>query len=122
LRVLPRTNEDINEEWLSDKSRFACDGLKRQRLTFPMMKDHNGELKPCDWEDAILTVAKVLDSTPGDRLAAVVGGLADAEVSFFHLLNLFCCIILNSWSRLAWCCYSFIVWRNYKISLFKPKN
>jgi NADH dehydrogenase (ubiquinone) Fe-S protein 1 len=83
LRVLPRTNEDINEEWLSDKSRFACDGLKRQRLTFPMMKDHNGELKPCDWEDAILTVAKVLDSTPGDRLAAVVGGLADAEVSFF---------------------------------------
>ena len=82
LRVLPRTNEDINEEWLSDKSRFACDGLKRQRLTFPMMKDHNGDLKPCDWEDAVLTVAKVLDSTPGDRMAAVVGGMADAEVRF----------------------------------------
>jgi len=46
-----------------------------------MMKDHKGELKPCDWEDAILTVAKVLDSTPGDRMAAVVGGMADAEVS-----------------------------------------
>ena len=80
LRVMPRTNEDINEEWISDKSRFACDGLKRQRLTYPMMKDHTGELKPCDWEDAVLTVAKVLDSTPGDKLAAVVGGMADAEV------------------------------------------
>ena len=77
---MPRTNEDINEEWISDKSRFACDGLKRQRLTYPMMKDHTGELKPCDWEDVVLTVAKVLDSTPGDKLAAVVGGMADAEV------------------------------------------
>jgi len=67
LRILPRTNEDINEEWLSDKSRFACDGLKRQRLTFPMMKDNTGELRPCDWEDAILAVAKVLDSTPGGK-------------------------------------------------------
>lgn len=88
LRVLPRTNEDINEEWLSDKSRFACDGLKRQRLTYPMMKDSNGELKPCDWEDAVLTVAKVLDSTPGDRMAAVVGGMADAE-SLVALKDLF---------------------------------
>ena len=37
LRILPRMNEDVNEEWLSDKSRFACDGLKRQRLTQPMV-------------------------------------------------------------------------------------
>ena len=65
LRILPRINEDINEEWLSDKSRFACDGLKRQRLTVPMMKDQTGELKIADWESVILTVAKVLDSTPG---------------------------------------------------------
>ena len=65
LRILPRINEDINEEWLSDKSRFACDGLKRQRLTVPMMKDRTGELKIADWESVILTVAKVLDSTPG---------------------------------------------------------
>ena len=79
LRILPRINEDINEEWLSDKSRFACDGLKRQRLTVPMMKDNTGELKVCDWEDAVVAVSKVLDSTPGDRLAALVGGMADAE-------------------------------------------
>ena len=38
LRIMPRMNEDINEEWISDKSRFACDGLKRQRLTQPMVK------------------------------------------------------------------------------------
>ena len=79
LRILPRINEDINEEWLSDKSRFACDGLKRQRLTVPMMKDNTGELKVCDWEDAVVAVSKVLDSTPGDRMAALVGGMADAE-------------------------------------------
>merc|ERR1712008_566418 len=74
LRILPRINEDINEEWLSDKSRFACDGLKRQRLTVPMMKDSSGELKMADWEDVIITAAKVLDATPGDRMAALVGG------------------------------------------------
>jgi len=44
----------------------------------------SSELKPCDWEDAVLTVAKVLDSTPGDRMAAVVGGMADAEVNLLH--------------------------------------
>ena len=82
LRILPRMNEDINEEWLSDKSRFSCDGLKRQRLTHPMVKNNMGELKTCSWEEAIVTVAKVLDSTPGDKIAAVAGGLADAEVRF----------------------------------------
>ena len=39
---MPRMNEEINEEWLCDKSRFACDGLKRQRLTVPLMKDNQG--------------------------------------------------------------------------------
>ena len=38
LRIMPRMNEDVNEEWISDKTRFACDGLKRQRLTVPMLK------------------------------------------------------------------------------------
>lgn len=52
-------NEDINEEWLSDKSRFACDGLKRQRLTQPMLKGSDGELRQCSWEEAIVAVAKV---------------------------------------------------------------
>ncbi len=78
-------NEDINEEWLSDKSRFACDGLKRQRLTHPMVKDNTGQLRECSWEEAIITVAKVLDSTPGEKVAAVAGGMADAEVGISQL-------------------------------------
>merc|ERR1719414_1296044 len=79
LRILPRMNEDINEEWLSDKSRFACDGLKRQRLTAPMLKDAEGNLGPVSWEDAIVSVAKVLDSSPPEQIAAVAGGFADGE-------------------------------------------
>merc|ERR1719309_1408246 len=78
-RIIPRMNEDINEEWLSDKSRFACDGLKRQRLTTPLLKDSSGNLTAVSWEDAIVTLAKVLDQTPGDKVAAVAGGLCDGE-------------------------------------------
>ena len=81
LRILPRINEDINEEWLSDKSRFACDGLKRQRLTVPMMKDRTGELKIADWESVILTVAKVLDSTPGVYLHSISSAILGCENS-----------------------------------------
>merc|ERR1719277_1945589 len=79
LRIMPRMNEDINEEWLSDKSRFACDGLKRQRLTQPMVKGCDGNLAPCSWEDAIVAVAKALDSSPPEQIAAVAGGQADGE-------------------------------------------
>merc|ERR1712142_242145 len=79
LRIMPRMNEDVNEEWISDKTRFACGGLKRQRLTSPMVKDKAGNLVPASWEDAIVTVAKVLDSTPGEQVAAIAGGLADGE-------------------------------------------
>ena len=92
---MPRMNEDVNEEWISDKtrffilvfytslncgSRFACDGLKRQRLTSPMLKGSDGNLAPASWEDAIVSVAKMLDSAPADNIAAVAGGLCDAEV------------------------------------------
>lgn len=78
LRILPQTNEEINEEWLSDKSRFSYDGLKRQRLVHPMVKDSNGELRPCEWEDALIVAAKALQAANGS-VAAVAGGLADAE-------------------------------------------
>jgi len=79
LRIMPRMNEDVNEEWISDKTRFACDGLKRQRLTTPMLKDSSGNLTPCSWEDAIVAVAKMLDSTPGEQVAALAGGMVDGE-------------------------------------------
>ncbi|KAJ8984325.1 hypothetical protein NQ317_012544 [Molorchus minor] len=79
MRIVPRVNEEINEEWLADKSRFAYDGLKRQRLVTPMIRDNNGELKPVDWEAAILTVAKVIKCA-GPSIGVIAGGMADAEV------------------------------------------
>lgn len=79
MRILPRMNEDINEEWISDKTRFAYDGLKRQRLTTPMIKDDKGNLTSCSWEEALLSVAQNIYSVKGDEMAAVVGGLVDAE-------------------------------------------
>ncbi|KAI8439612.1 hypothetical protein MSG28_013338 [Choristoneura fumiferana] len=79
LRILPRTNEEINEEWLSDKSRFACDGLKRQRLVTPMLKDSRGNLTPVEWEDAMVAAARALRDCPSDKLVVVAGALADAE-------------------------------------------
>ncbi|KAK7872912.1 hypothetical protein R5R35_004232 [Gryllus longicercus] len=89
LRILPRTNDEVNEEWLSDKSRFAYDGLKRQRLVTPMLKNPQGDLVPVEWEDALGCVAKAVCSVPGDQIAAVAGALADAEalVALKDLLN-----------------------------------
>jgi len=78
LRILPRVNEDINEEWLADKARFAVDGLKRQRLVAPMIKDDSGDLKPVDWEQALVAVARCLQSA-GPSVGLVAGGLMDAE-------------------------------------------
>lgn len=60
--------QEINEEWLSDKSRFACDGLKRQRLVTPMLKDSRGNLEPCEWEDAIVAAARALRDVPADKV------------------------------------------------------
>src|SRR6266705_1842111 len=56
LRVLPRTNEEINEEWISDKTRYAVDGLARQRLDQPYVRE-SGRLKPASWGDALDAVA-----------------------------------------------------------------
>jgi NADH dehydrogenase (ubiquinone) Fe-S protein 1 len=79
MRVLPRINEEINEEWLSDKSRFAYDGLRTQRLVTPMIKNDQGELTACDWEDALFAIVEKLAVTRGSDVAAIVGGQADAE-------------------------------------------
>ena len=56
LRVLPRTNDEINEEWIDDKTRYACDGLNRQRLDRPMVR-RNGRLAPATWNEAFVVVA-----------------------------------------------------------------
>ncbi len=78
MRVLPRLNEDVNEEWISDKTRFACDGLKRQRLDRPYVR-RDGKLQAASWPEALGVVADRLKATPGERIAAIAGDLADME-------------------------------------------
>lgn len=93
MRILPRTNEDINEEWIADKTRFAYDGLKRQRLNTPYVKGEDGNLKPCGWEAALNHIAMKLNtSAPGD-MAVVAGGLVDTEtlVAVKDLFNKYNC-------------------------------
>lgn len=78
LRVLPRLHEDVNEEWISDKTRFACDGLRRQRLDRPYIRV-DGKLKPASWADAFAAIAARLKGVPGGRIGAIAGDLADCE-------------------------------------------
>ncbi len=78
LRILPRLNEEINEEWIGDKSRFIWDGLKRQRLDKPFIRE-NGRLRPARWDEAFALVAAKITSAPADRVAAIVGDLVPAE-------------------------------------------
>jgi NADH-quinone oxidoreductase subunit G len=78
MRILPRVNDDVNEEWLSDKSRFACDALVRQRLDRPYVR-RDGKLQEASWDDAFAAIAARLKTTSGDGVAAIAGDLADAE-------------------------------------------
>lgn len=88
-RILPRLNEDINEEWLSDKSRHACDGLKVQRLDTPYIRDAQGRLQPASWDDALELVASRLKTTPAKKIAALAGDLVevDAQVALLDLMR-----------------------------------
>ncbi len=79
LRVLPRLNEDINEEWLGDKSRFAIDGLVNQRLDTPYKKDIKGHLVACSWEEAFKTLTEKIKSIKPKEIAALVGDQACLE-------------------------------------------
>jgi NADH-quinone oxidoreductase subunit G len=78
LRILPRINDDVNEEWLGDKSRFAVDGLKRRRLDRPWLRE-NGKLRPANWEEAFAAIAGRMKATTPDRLGAIAGDLCDVE-------------------------------------------
>ena len=78
LRILPRLNEDVNEEWLADKSRFALDGLRRRRLDRPWVR-RNGKLEAASWSEAFAAIAERLHGVPGDRIGAMAGDLCDAE-------------------------------------------
>ena len=78
LRILPRVNDDVNEEWLADKSRFAIDGLKRRRLDGCWIR-RDGKLQRASWIEAFDAIAARLDGVAGERIGAVAGNLCDAE-------------------------------------------
>jgi NADH-quinone oxidoreductase subunit G len=79
MRVLPRVNDDINEEWISDKTRHAHDGLLRQRLDRPFMRGANGRLAEASWQDVFAKIkARVKKAKPG-AIAALVGDQCDTE-------------------------------------------
>ncbi|MDG6094584.1 NADH-quinone oxidoreductase subunit NuoG [Acetobacter sp. AN02] len=77
-RIVPRVNDEVNEEWLSDKGRFSVDGLKRRRLDRPWVRVH-GKRQAVSWQDAFVAIAKRLEGVPGNRIGAIAGDLCDAE-------------------------------------------
>ena len=81
LRILPRNNDAVNEEWISDKTRYIADGLKVQRLDRPYIRK-NGRLEPAGWDEALGLVAAKLQTAKPDRIAALAGDLAGAEEMF----------------------------------------
>jgi NADH-quinone oxidoreductase subunit G len=78
LRVLPRNNDDVNEEWISDKTRYAVDGLGRQRLDRPYVRV-GGSLKPATWAEAFAAIAGKIKTTAPERIGVIAGDLQDAE-------------------------------------------
>jgi len=87
LRALPRLNDEVNEEWLSDKSRYAVDGLGRQRLDRPYVRQ-NGKLLPATWAEAFQAIAAKVKAASPERIGVVAGDLQDAE-SMKAALDLF---------------------------------
>ncbi|KAF6144651.1 hypothetical protein GIB67_006143 [Kingdonia uniflora] len=79
MRILPRLNEDINEEWISDKTRFCYDGLKRQRLNDPMIRGPDGRFMSVGWREALALVAEVVLKVKPKEIVGVAGKLSDAE-------------------------------------------
>ena len=80
-RVLPRNNDDINEEWISDKTRYACDGLKNQRLDTPFVKI-NSKFEKITWKEAYDILTKKIESVLPDKIAGITGDLTDMETMY----------------------------------------
>jgi NADH-quinone oxidoreductase subunit G len=78
LRILPRLNEAVNEEWISDKSRFIWDGLRTQRLDRPYLR-REGRLVPASWREAFSAIAEHVKATTAERIGALAGDLAAVE-------------------------------------------
>ena len=80
-RILPRINEDINEEWISDKTRYSCDGIKNQRLDTPYLKTKNG-FKKISWEEANDAIVKKVNETSSDKIVGFTGDLTNMETLY----------------------------------------
>ncbi len=81
LRILPRTHEDVNEEWISDKTRFVWDGLRSQRLDTPYIREF-GKLRPATWNEIIQRVAQRIKAADKSRTGIILGDLVGAEEAF----------------------------------------
>ena len=78
MRILPRNHDGVNEEWISDKSRYVWDGLSRQRLDTPYIRE-NGKLRKAGWDEALTAVAAAMK---GKKVAGLIGDLANVESAF----------------------------------------
>ena len=82
LRVLPRLNEDVNEEWISDKTRYACDGLRKRRLDKVFVRGADGKLAPSDWPAAFQAIADKISSVSPAEIGAIAGDQCEVEGMF----------------------------------------
>ncbi|MDC0439485.1 NADH-quinone oxidoreductase subunit NuoG [Candidatus Pelagibacter sp.] len=82
-RILPIINEDINEEWISDKTRYACDGLLNQRLDKPFIK-YNGKFEKASWEEVYKIIKSKLENTSKDKVCGFVGDLTNMETGYIY--------------------------------------
>ncbi len=81
MRILPRINEAINEEWISDKTRYVADGLRTQRLDRPFVRV-DGKLKAASWPDAFTAIKQAVDAAAPEKIGAIAGDLAACEEMF----------------------------------------
>ncbi len=93
MRILPRVNEEVNEEWISDKTRHAFDGLKKQRLHIPLLRNEDGSFKELRWDEALQIATQKLTSVsnPSTDIIGKIGEFVDVEtlVAFRDLLHRF---------------------------------
>ena len=81
-RILPRLNNDINEEWISDKTRYSCDGLLKQRLDVPYIKKDK-KLQKSTWDEAISLLVDKIKSTNPDEIGGHIGDMVNLEKKVF---------------------------------------
>lgn len=89
MRILPRSNDEVNEDWISDKTRFAYDGLGLQRITYPLFRTNGGEFERVTWAYALDIIKEKMAGLEPKHIAGVAGALCDAEslVAFKDLFS-----------------------------------